>query len=194
MARAFGTIWKFEMGKFRLSFNYRFEAAHRFTMSCADSCATPHGHTWRARAVFESEESALGEDDMILEFSSLKSSWKKFIQDTVDHSFMHHYEDPILSSLRTHIPKFRGLPFPGDPTTELISVLFLAKLQAMNKALPNAPSPVSVIIKETPTNTVSIRLGDNAVSSLIEKLNQNFFGWWQDADPAARYIERKSKI
>lgn len=185
---------------FRLTFNYRFEAAHRLTLSCADSCATPHGHTWRAKAIFEAPAGQLGSDDMVMEFSKLKSAWKKFIADRADHSFFHHHSDPILGALREYIPKFRGLAFPGDPTTELIAALFFAKLKVMHeelaKTLPEGticPAPVSVVIRETPTNTVSFRAGRSGHVELLEALDRRFEGWWQVADVAANHCrERKS--
>lgn len=176
---------------FRISFQYRFEAAHRFTKSCADSCATPHGHTWHAKAIFKATDEALGGDDMVVEFSDLKRSWKCFVQGTVDHSFMHHMDDPILPALRSAIPKFRGLPFPGDPTTELISALFFAKLEAMHKvtAAANVLQPVSVLIRETPTNSVTFRRGQQI--ALLNRLNEKFEGWWTSADPEARHLKRR---
>jgi 6-pyruvoyl-tetrahydropterin synthase len=172
---------------YRLTFTYRFEAAHRFTRSCADSCATPHGHTWYAKAIFEAPETALGSDDMVMEFSILKKSWKSFIQEYVDHSFMHHYQDPIMDILRKEIPKLRALPFPGDPTTELIAALFFAKLKTMHEAIPGAEAikPAGVVIRETPTNSVTFRSRD---TSKIATLNEKFEGWWQSPDPAARFL------
>ena len=180
---------------FRISFKYRFEAAHRFTKSCADSCATPHGHTWYAKAVFEARDRNLADDDMVLEFSLLKKAWKNFLQETVDHSFMHHFEDPILSALKMHIPKFRGLPFPGDPTTELIAALFFAKLQVMHKQVDPTGilRPVSVVIRETPTNTVSFKIDRGGSSALIQRLDSKYRAWWQSADPEARELEKISK-
>lgn len=179
-------------GQFRLAFRYRFESAHRFTQSCEDSCATPHGHTWYAEAAFAASADGLGEDDMVMEFSKLKKSWKTFILETVDHSFMHHHADPILGALKEYIPRFRGLPFPGDPTTELIAALFFAKLQTMHENLRSGnaasaiwPAPVSVLIQETPTNQVLFQAG-TAGNALLAKINSKFEGWWQVADPLAR--------
>ena len=182
-----------EQGRYTLEFNYRFEAAHRFTDSCAESCATPHGHTWHAKAEFFAAEEHLGRGEMVMEFSKLKSSWKAFIDGTVDHSFMHHFRDPILPSLREFIPGFRGLPFPGDPTTEMIAALFFAKLETMHRALIGGEIivPVGVTIQETPTNSVSFR-GGGAGSRLVERLDRDFDGWWRDMDPRARGLIAKS--
>ena len=179
---------------FRLSFRYRFEAAHRFTKSCADSCATPHGHTWYAKALFTANEMSLGEDEMVMEFSSLKRAWKTFVQETADHSFMHHYQDPILPALKAAIPKFRGLPFPGDPTTEMIAALFFAKLQTMHQQLdPQQRLRLTgVVIRETPTNSVSFKIDRAGNSALIKRLNQKYLGWWQTCDPEDRSLSARA--
>ncbi len=180
-----------ETGLYELSFTYRFEAAHRFTGSCSQACATPHGHTWYAKALFEAGENSLDrQNDMVMEFSRLKTNWKRFIQGTVDHSFMHHYQDPILPALKEHIPGFRGLPFPGDPTTELIAALFYAKLKVMHESLPGFGHirPAGVVIRETPTNQIIFRASDDGKSQLIERVNASFNGWWQNPDPEAREL------
>ncbi len=180
---------------FELTFNYRFEAAHRFTNSCAESCATPHGHTWYAKAIFEAPETSLGSDDMALEFAHLKRAWKTFIQETADHSFMHHHADPILPALRAAIPLFRGLPFPGDPTTELVASLFFSKLRSMHEELirkmPSARAlrPVAVVIRETPTNSITYRARHFESSTLLKRYAAEWRAWWQDSDPTARHLE-----
>jgi 6-pyruvoyl-tetrahydropterin synthase len=193
-----------ESSHLELSFRYRFEAAHRFTKSCADSCATPHGHTWYARLAFTAAGGDLNSEDMVIEFAKLKSRWKKFITETVDHSFMHHMNDPILDSLRTHIPEFRGLPFPGDPTTEMIAAFFFAKAWVMHDALlaetslAVLPTPRLVRIRETPTNEICFRApAQTALGRPLEQqpgfawlaeLNRRYQGWWQDPSPQARHL------
>lgn len=186
---------------FRLAFRYRFEAAHRFTQSCADSCATPHGHTWHAQAIFTSPSFMFGFDDMVMEFSQLKHAWKTFITGTVDHSFLHHHKDPLLPALQEHIPGFRGLPFPGDPTTELIAALFFAKLTAMHEALRASihhpdpwPEPISVVIRETPTNQVTFRGDTPRAMALLARIDEEHKGWWRDPDPGTRHLRPTAEM
>lgn len=182
---------------YQIQFTYRFEAAHRFTGSCSESCATPHGHTWYAKACFQAPSTELDLDgnDMIVEFAELKKNWKRFIQETADHSFLHHHEDPILPALRKAIPKFRGLPFPGDPTTELVAALFFAKLEVMHASTPNADRLYlsSVAIRETPTNSMIFRRSPSGRSALLEKINARYNGWWQSAAPGDRKISQKER-
>jgi 6-pyruvoyl-tetrahydropterin synthase len=196
-----GSTTSAQASHFQLTFRYRFEAAHRFTHSAAPSCMTPHGHTWFAEGIFTSDASGLGAEDMVVEFSQLKKSWKRFITETVDHSFLHHHADPILGALQEHIPGLRGLAFPGDPTTELVAALFFEKLRQMHAALKNAggavlaagghwPTLSEVVIQETPTNQIRYRAGAEP-SAVVENLNRRFSGWWQTAEPADRSFVRR---
>ncbi len=169
---------------YKLEFTYRFESAHRFTKG-ASKCATPHGHTWFATLGFSVVADELNQQDMVEEFEKLKKTWKAFITETVDHSFMHHFEDPILTSLKEYVKGFRGLPFPCDPTTEVIAALFLAKGRTLCGNLPFLPSYVS--IQETPTNRVTLNMeGLDAVLNRID--SKCYKAWWQSADSSSREL------
>lgn len=159
------------MSGIELEFTYRFEAAHRFTQG-STKCCTPHGHTWYARLTLTPRESSLDSQQMVQEFSQAKKEWKSFIQDFVDHRFFHHQADPILGSLRAHIPGFRGLEFPGDPTTEFIAALFLRKAHQLYKNSKLIPTKIE--LQETPTNTVSLQ--SSALETLLPR-EQELPGW-----------------
>ncbi len=185
---------------YQISFDYRFESAHRFMHSCEDSCSTPHGHTWWAKLILETNSPMplSPETDMVAEFSKLKTLWKTFITEIVDHSFLHNHQDPIVDAMRSNIPKFRGLPFPGDPTTELISALFLCKAQKMlthfqpDLALGHIRI-AAVHIQETPTNGVTYRMPNSDTPPLWEsKAYRNFNGWWLDPNPESRSISQSN--
>jgi 6-pyruvoyl-tetrahydropterin synthase len=187
---------------FELRFEYRFEAAHRFTKTASVACMTPHGHSWYAGLTLQSI-APLNTHEMVVEFGTIKKHWKQFLQEVADHSFFHHAEDPILKSLWEHVPEFRSLPFPGDPTTELIAACFLRKAFAMGvgKTLSLMEQSlrlqkledqfeVGVEIVETPTNLVALRpksLSD--LQKLVPSLGQ-FEGWWDDPSLEARWIRR----
>jgi len=91
---------------------------------------------------------------MTEEFGQLKAAWKTFIDETVDHSFFYNWKDPILPSLEKHIENFRGLPFPGDPTTELIASLFLKKALVLYRDSRLKPSALR--LQDPPTNQVRV--------------------------------------
>ncbi len=172
---------------YKLEFTYRFETAHRFTKG-SSKCATPHGHSWYATLGFSTNSDVLNDKDMVEDFYKLKQDWKTFITETADHSFMHHHEDPILPALQEFVADFRGLPFPCDPTTEIIAALFLAKGR---KLCSNQNfQPTSIVIKETPTNQVSLEWeGLDSVLARVE--SEKFDSWWNHSDPHARVLNRK---
>jgi 6-pyruvoyl-tetrahydropterin synthase len=180
---------------FELHFKYRFEAAHRFLNTSSKSCMTPHGHTWYATLSYGMEsQSQLDSCDMVAEFSRLKSSWRNFIRDTVDHSYLHHYADPVAELMRNENFGFRGLAFPGDPTTELIAGLFFEKAKAAFRGSGMNPKicfPTSVTIQETPTNTIEYKgMGRDFQDSFVGL--DSFQGWWQDAQIESRRFSRVS--
>lgn len=189
---------------FELRFEYRFEAAHRFTKTASIPCMTPHGHTWRAALKVQSSH-PLNATEMVQEFGTLKSNWKTFLKQVADHSYLHHAEDPILESLWRHVPEFRSLPFPGDPTTELISACFLRKAYAMGvgrtlsafeqslrRQKLEADFDLSVEITETETNRVSLHADGLEDLKRIAPSIARFEGWWDDPNPDARWIRRNA--
>lgn len=171
-----------------LKFRYRFESAHRFTSSAAPSCRTPHGHTWYATAIFKMTSKDLDRSAMAAEFNSIKRAWKTFITETVDHSFMHNSNDPLIPHMKAIIPDARLLSFPEDPTTELIAGLFALKLKAMHETTGiTAVMPAGVHIQETPTNSITFRFDrDGGTPTWLKKKTDGRSGWWTNADPMAR--------
>lgn len=174
-----------------LKFRYRFESAHRFTSAAAPSCRTPHGHTWYATAMFKMTSPTLDRSAMAAEFGALKKSWKLFITETVDHSFMHNVSDPLLPHIQAIIPDARLLVFPADPTTELIAGFFALKLKAMHEASGlQGVVPIGVHIQETPTNSISFRFEkDGSVPTWLHTIDSTSVissPWWKSSDPKAR--------
>lgn len=172
-----------------MRFRYRFESAHRFTSAASSKCQTPHGHTWYATAIFRMQGPALDRAAMAAEFSEIKSTWKRFITETVDHSFMHHYQDPLAKPMRDAIADARLLPFPTDPTTEMIAGLFAMKLKAMHLETQHAKTiaPVGVLIQETPTNSILFRFEkDGQHPQWLKTALGESKGWWSNSDPSDR--------
>lgn len=174
-----------------LEFSYSFEAAHRFSKS-ESKCSTPHGHSWSASLVLRQDRPKLDTSDMTKDFGALKARWKEFIQSTVDHSFFHHFDDPILDSLREHIPNLRGLALPGDPTTELVALCFFHKSLEMYQDEPLRPAEIR--IQETKTN--SLRLDyDGYLRMLDQSRDFELFptAWWTNSDPLSRELGSQLK-
>jgi 6-pyruvoyl-tetrahydropterin synthase len=168
-----------------LEFTYRFEAAHRFLKSESVPCMTPHGHTWYATLGVQFQGAHLNDSQMTVEFSQVKKQWKKLIQDTFDHSYMHNRNDPVVEVLPRE--NTRLIPFPGDPTTELISLLMFNKMQTLiaKESFADQVDIQFIRLQETPTNTLvcSREFFESQISSF-----KNFKGWWNSQDVEDRSL------
>lgn len=137
----------------------------------------------------------LNDDGMIAEFSQVKGWLKKWVDETLDHSYFYNWRDPLAAAMRSEIPGFRGLPFPEDPTTEWAVYLFARKIKTYLEA-KSAPSPLghldlrSVRVEETPTNSVEWRAEfGGTLDQLLGKRLNHYRGWWDEAEPEHRLLE-----
>lgn len=172
----------------QFNFRYRFEAAHRFLNSSSVPCMTPHGHTWHATLHLRSKKSDLNSENMVMEFSKTKASWKKFVGDVLDHSYLCNYKDPLLEPLLSANKEARLLRFPGDPTTEIIALFFFNKMEKM-LALTDLDKTLDIhgiTIEETPTNSIFC---DREFYLEVMGKYKNFSGWWNTTDLDDRSFE-----
>lgn len=171
-----------------LKFKYRFEAAHRFTQSSSPSCMTPHGHTWYA-TLHINTKAPLNASDMSVEFHQLKSEWKDLISNVFDHSFMCNTTDPLIEPLLKVHGAARLILFPGDPTTELISLLLFSKCEQfiLNSQWKDQVAVSGITIDETPTNSIYC---DRAF--YLENISRYsaYSGWWSTNEIASRNCQR----
>ncbi len=170
-----------------MEFSYRFEAAHRFLKSDSVQCMTPHGHTWYATMGVRFSGSALNASQMTVEFGAVKKQWKALIQETFDHSYMHNINDPVVEVLTGNSEPPRLIPFPGDPTTELISLFLFNKMEKIfaHSAFKDSASLQFIKLQETPTN--AIHCDRDFYLNEIENF-ANWTGWWQSEDIADRTL------
>ena len=168
-----------------LEFRYRFEAAHRFLKSSSIPCMTPHGHTWFATLNLKFKGAALDNSQMTVEFSKLKKSWKELIQETFDHSYMHNINDPVVEVLSSEKNKARLIPFPGDPTTEMISLFMFQKMETVinNSDFKEKVEVTSIKLEETPTNSI---ICDRAFYTDQIGPYLNSQSWWNKTEIQSR--------
>lgn len=140
-----------------IEFRYRFEAAHRFLHADSEPCMTPHGHSWYASLGLQFVGSKLNSAQMTVEFSEIKKEWKALTQNLLDHSYLHNVDDPIVPVLKSGPSQPRLLPFPGDPTTELIALLLFQKMATIIENGPYADlvQVKHICVEETPTNRLT---------------------------------------
>ena len=166
-----------------LLFTRRFSMGHRLISGAAERCALPHGHNElvavrlrpiRARPLD-------GATNMLVPFEQAKSRWHRFVDERLDHALQLSEHDPLLDWFRTHEPARaeRIVVTPGDPTTELMACLLMAKLDAM---LADDGSPLrcaELRLEETPTNSVSVT---GAALELLPVSRPHDECWWRRPD------------
>ncbi len=171
-----------------IEFCYRFEAAHRFLNSESKACMTPHGHSWMATLVLAFMGQKLGESQMTVEFSRIKKNWKTLIQETFDHSFMHNINDPIVEVLKNSEVEMRLIPFPGDPTTEIIALFMFRKMDIIfsQPYFKDVVRVRAIKLRETATNSV---ICDRDFFIKQMPFFKGYRGWWMSLNTEDRSFE-----
>lgn len=166
-----------------IEFKRKWEAAHRLIEgeNRKTTCVQPHGHTWWVSVCLSSKQPRLlnHSTNTLILFEKAKKNWHEWIDNHVDHSFMYNAKDPLLNFMLKDNPEGRHLVLPGDPTTEMIAVSFMAKFSSfLHEADPDLYC-TSISINETLTNTV--RFSGNPHEHLpISK--DPLAHWWNRAD------------
>jgi 6-pyruvoyltetrahydropterin/6-carboxytetrahydropterin synthase len=165
---------------FSLEFSRRFSMAHRLLSGHAEKCAVPHGHneivTVRLRAT--TPQRLDGRANMVEPFERAKTQWHRWIDSAVDHAFQLSETDPLLAWFQAHEPQRldRLLVTPGDPTTEMLAVCMMAKLNTFLHADGGRLVCAAIKLQETPTNAVRYE-GDPLIA-----LPGTDNAWWVRAD------------
>lgn len=141
-----------------LIFSRRYSMAHRLITGCSTKCATPHGHNEVAtvRLAPIAPQPLDRNANMVEEFARAKATWHHWIDHHVDHAFQLSDRDPLIGFFQNSEPDkvSRLLVTAGDPTTEMLAVCFMSKLNAFLRHDRSGLICIEVAIEETPTNTV----------------------------------------
>ncbi|WP_277751750.1 6-carboxytetrahydropterin synthase [Oecophyllibacter saccharovorans] len=176
-----------------LVFTRRFSMGHRLIAGCSDRCAIPHGHneyisvTLGAGPANPQAARLDGQANMLLPFAEAKGRWHHFIDTRMDHAFQLGEKDPLLQWFAQNEPSRldRLVVTPGDPTTELLAALLMAKLNAILKAQGDRLTVRALEIRETPTNTVRL-VGSDPAPYLPAVTRPPEACWWHRADDSTR--------
>lgn len=170
---------------FSLMFTRRYSMAHRILVGTESKCAVPHGHNERVTARLEATRPGRldGAHNMVHSFETAKARWHRWIDEAVDHALQISETDPLLDFFREREPNrlTHLLVTPGDPTTEMLALLFMTKLGAFLDADGGRLRCAEIRIEETPTNTVAFA-GDpaNFLPERAETCNRP--PWWRRPD------------
>ncbi|ARW09183.1 6-pyruvoyl trahydropterin synthase family protein [Acetobacter ascendens] len=166
-----------------LVFTRRFSMGHRLIHGASESCALPHGHNEFVTVRLKPTAFAPldGKGNMPVSFQKAKSTWHRFVDEKLDHALQLAEDDPLLAWFQTNEPAraARIVITPGDPTTELMVCLLMAKINAFLAAEGGVLWCSELSIQETPTNTVSFS-GNPAEFIPAPRPPENC--WWNRAD------------
>ncbi len=166
-----------------LVFSRRFSMGHRLIRGGSEACALPHGHneTVTVRLQATSPRRLDGVANMVLPFERAKAIWHRWIDDRLDHALQLGEDDPLLDWFLQHEPARaeRIVLTPGDPTTELMACLMMAKLGAFLQADGDLLRCVEIRLEETPTNTV---LFDGDPLAVLPAMRPALDCWWRRPD------------
>ena len=166
-----------------LVFSRRFSMGHRLILGASERCALPHGHNETVTVRLQATRPARldGAANMVLPFARAKATWHRWIDERLDHALQLGETDPLLAWFLAHEPAraARILVTPGDPTTELMACLMMAKLGAFLEADGGLLRCVEIRLEETPTNSVTF---DGDPWSMLPSPRIPAPRWWQRPD------------
>lgn len=155
--------------------------AHRLIAQVSEKCAIPHGHNEivTVRLVAVTDRRLDGDVNMVEPFERAKSTWHRWIDAHVDHTFQLADHDPLIGWFREFEPHrlARLMVMPGDPTTETLACCMMSKLNQFLAADGGRLRCAEIRIEETPTNTVIFEGDPIAALPSLPGLH-----WWQRAD------------
>ena len=94
-------------------------------MNHPGKCRNLHGHSVKASISVQQE--ALNDQGMVCDFSDIRACVEAFIDDTLDHNFLLHHEDPIIPLLIQNNERFLALK--EHPTAEVLSKMIYQHLK-----------------------------------------------------------------
>ncbi|MBS5904533.1 MAG: 6-carboxytetrahydropterin synthase [Acetobacteraceae bacterium] len=178
---------------FNLVFSRRYAMGHRLITGGSEKCGIPHGHNEIVTVTLKAVAPAPldGSANMVESFERAKSTWHRWIDDHVDHSLHLSADDPLLDWFASREPHrlARILVTPGDPTTEVLAVCMMAKLNALLAADSGRLACAAIRIEETPTNTVTF---DGDPLAFLPRTSLEC-PWWLRADMAINNLESSSR-
>lgn len=132
-----------------------FDAGHRL-LRHEGKCRNIHGHRYAVEVTCAlREEQVLDDVGRVVDFGVIKGVFGKWLDDTVDHGFLFHIQDPLGP---TFIAAGKHVAVPWEPTAENLASWFLreAASQLDNERL----RVVGVTVFETPTCWATVEVAE----------------------------------
>lgn len=127
---------------YELHKDMNFAAAHFVPTAEAGKCSKVHGHTYYVDITVVGDE--LNDSGFLINFQQIK----KLVHDRYDHSLMNDHDE--------YTKEFESEPY-RYPTTEVVARSIWETVENHLATLPNRPTCLQVIVRETPTSYVVFR-------------------------------------
>jgi 6-pyruvoyltetrahydropterin/6-carboxytetrahydropterin synthase len=106
-----------------------FDAGHRVTRH-ESKCAHVHGHRYVVEITCGAD--ALDAAGRVVDFGAVKAAVKPWLDDNLDHGYVHHPDDTVAVYLRAAGHKCFAMPADlGEPTAENIAALVARAAQRL---------------------------------------------------------------
>jgi 6-pyruvoyltetrahydropterin/6-carboxytetrahydropterin synthase len=122
-----------------------FDSGHR-VLDHETKCKNVHGHRYAADIEVSAENlDSLGR---VIDFGAIKQLVGKWIDDNWDHAYIHHPNDYIAKSLKSHDPPLKSYDLKCNPTAELMAeYLYDVSVRLLSSS---GIKVVSITLWETP--------------------------------------------
>lgn len=126
-----------------------FDAGHRLVKH-ESKCANLHGHRYSCEVEI-SLKTQLDSVGRIVDFSTVKSVFGKWIDDNLDHAFIVFTEDPLVDAI---VGSGKHYLVNFEPTAENLAMMLLGKAKALMDC--NDFEVTGIRLWETPTSAAEV--------------------------------------
>ncbi len=105
---------------------------HRL-MNHSGKCRNIHGHSVKAAITIGASQ--LNDQGMVCDFSDIQQAAALFIEETLDHNFLLHRDDPLCPVLSQAGERF--LPLNEHPTAEVLARIIYENMAKQGFAVQN---------------------------------------------------------
>lgn len=119
------------MSKHSIEIKVTFRAGHRLISPYVGNCNNVHGEGYTVVLFFQ--EVHLNECGMVIDFKQVKKYVKDWVDNNLDHSYLCHKDDHIISMFRQE--GFKLFVMDDNPTAENISKLIFDNIKSRYSSL-----------------------------------------------------------
>lgn len=146
-----------------------FDAGHRL-LNHESKCFNVHGHRWAVEVTcsFGPKRDGLDKAGRVTDFGNIKTVFGKWLDDTLDHTYIANDKDPLLGAIQT-VNTRPVYVVPFEPSSENLAEHLAKMAQLLMVRL--GVRVVELALYETPTSKAVYRLAEDWEPSESEYLH-----------------------